>query len=418
VPGLWPPPDDPIVEEIREVARRLGLARRARELDRAPDFPRKEFRALGDAGLLGLTVPRTRGGRALPLPRAAAALYHLAYLGGTAFAKLSLQPEFCSVLAEHGSSELVDQWFLPLVRGERLVGNQVTEPDAGSDAGAIALAAVRDRDGYQLQGRKSEVAFALDAEAAIVYGRTSEEVGSRGITAFLVPQSARGVRRIPGAGDLGERWQRRGSVEYDRVRVPSGLRLGDEGRGFSYLRRELEQERGLLAAIYLGVARASWDETVAYVGRRRAFGRPLADQQGVAFPLVDDGARLEAAWLLTVRALTRLEAGEGGSGETAAAKALATEVALRTIDHAIQFHGGRGYSGGLPHEQRWRDVRSGPIAHGPSEIMRLIVAREIWTATSGTGAKGPGRSRARSDRVGHARDGRPRATRRRRATQM
>jgi len=374
----WPPPTDPIVDELRAVARRLDLARKGRELDRSPAFPRREFRALGDAGLLGLTLPRSRGGRALPLPRAAVALYHLGYLGGTTFAKLSLQPEFCSVLSDRASPELVEEWFLPLVRGRRLVGNQVTEPAAGSDAGAISLTAIRHGEGYLLSGRKSEVAFAMDAEAALVYARTSEESGSRGITAFLVPQRLPGVHRIPGTGDLGERWQRRGSVEYDRVRIPGRWRIGEPGRGFSYLRRELERERGLLAAIYLGVARASWDETVAYVGRRRAFGRPLSDQQGISFPLVDDGVRLEAAWLLTVRALQRLEDGEGGDGETAGAKALATEAALRTIDHAIQFHGGRGYSAELPHEQRWRDVRSGPIAHGPSEIMRLVIARQLW----------------------------------------
>jgi alkylation response protein AidB-like acyl-CoA dehydrogenase len=372
----WPLPDDAIVPEVREFAKTHRLADRARAIDRSGDFPLAEFRAMGRAGLLGLTVPALRGGRELSPVRAAVALFHLAYVGGTAFAKLSLQPEFSSVLGEQGRPELVDRWYRPLVRGESLVGNQITEEAAGSDAGAIEMTAERRGDGYVLNGRKTEVAFALDAGAAIVYARTPS--GPPGLTAFLVPQDAAGVVREPGAGDLGERWQRRGAVRYDAVRAPAADRLGAEGAALGYVRPELARERGLLAAIYLGVARASWDETVAYVGGRSAFGRRLSDQQAVAFPLVDDGIALEAAWQYTLRSLERLDGTAAGEAATATAKALACDVALRAIDHAIQFHGGRGYAGSLPHEQRWRDVRSGPIAHGPSELLRRTAARQLW----------------------------------------
>ncbi|HTP53913.1 MAG TPA: acyl-CoA dehydrogenase family protein [Thermoplasmata archaeon] len=375
---LWPLPDDPIVAEIREFDRRYRLAAHSRELDQAPAFPRREFRAMGEARLLGLTAPPQRGGRGLSLPRAATALFHLGYLGGTVFAKLSLQPEFCSVLSEHGSSELVERWLRPLLRGERLVGNQITEPAAGSDVGAIDLVAERRGEEYLLSGTKSEAAFAEDAEAAIVYARAPGSSGPRGISAFLVPQDLPGVRRTVAPSDLGEHWQRRGSIEYTAVRVPANHRLGAEGEGLSYVRPELARERGLLAAIYLGIARASWDETVRYVSEREAFGRPLSDQQAVAFPLLDDGVHLEAAWQYTVRSLERLGTSPESEARTALAKVLAADVALTTIDHAIQFHGGRGYSGALPHEQRWRDVRSGPIAHGPSDVLRRGAARTLW----------------------------------------
>lgn len=375
---LWPLPDDPIVSEIRAFDHQHPLAARSRELDRNPEFPRKEFRAMGESRLLGFTAPPSRGGRGLPLPRAAVALFHLAYLGGTVFAKLALQPEFCWVLAEQGRHELVEGWFAPMIRGERLVGNQITEANAGSDATALALVAEAQGEEYVLSGEKTEVAFAPDAEAAIVYGRAPGSSGRHGISAFLVPQNLPGVTRVDGAGDLGERWQRRGSVRYDHVRIPAAYRLGAEGEGLTYVLPELDRERGLLAAIYLGVARASWDETVRYVGGRAAFGRPLSDQQAVAFPLLEAGAQLEATWLFTVRALERLGTTPDGDARTALAKAMASEVALRTIDLAIQFHGGRGYSGAYPHEQRWRDVRSGPIAHGPSEILYRTAARRLW----------------------------------------
>ncbi len=364
--------------EVRRAVADLGLADRYRSLDRRPEFPRAEFRALGAAHLLGLRTSSALGGRGLPLPRVGVGLFHLAYASGTTFAKLSLQPEFSSVLAEHGSPELIERWFRPMLRGERLVGNHLTEPGAGSDAVALETTATPDGDQYVLNGRKSEAAFAADADAAIVYAKVPAAGARGGITAFLVPQDLPGITRKAGDGDLGERWQRRGTVEYTRVRVPRSHRIGEEGAGFDYVRSELTRERALLGAIYLGVARASWDETVRYVGERVAFGKPLATQEAVAFPLVEDGASLAAAWLYVERTLHDLEAGEPADAEAALAKWMAGDVALRALDHAIQFHGGRGYSQALPHEQRWRDVRSGPIAHGPAEIMHLVAARQLW----------------------------------------
>jgi len=375
---LWPLPDDPVVAEVAAVSSRLRLGERYRELDRAPAFPDAEYRALGAAGLLGLTMPPSLGGRGLPPSRAAVVLFHLGYRGGTAFAKLSLQPEFSSVLREHGAPALVDRWFRPLVRGEVLVGNQITEPTAGSDAAALSLEAVPSADGFLLTGVKSEVAFATDAAAAIVYGRAPGSSRATGVSAFLVPQDLPGIRRTVDPPDLGERWMRRGTVVYDKVHVLADHRIGEGGVAFGYLREELDRERGLLAAAYLGVARASWEETVRYVGERKAFGRRLSDRQAVAFPLVEDGAELESCWLFTHRALARLERGEDAGAETALAKVRATRAALTALDHAIQFHGGPGYSARFPHEQRWRDVRSGQIAHGASEVLEGVAARRLW----------------------------------------
>ncbi|EQD49652.1 isovaleryl-CoA dehydrogenase, partial [mine drainage metagenome] len=173
----------------------------------------------------------------------------LAYQSGTTFAKLSLQPEFASVLGEHGTPELVAEHFDPMLRGEALVANQVTEPDAGSDAGGIKLGASHRGEEYLLDGVKTEAAFALDASAAIVYGRTSPDAGTRGISAFLVEQGREGIQRDLSPPDLGERWMRRGRVEYRGVRIPSDHRLGPEGSGFKLVRTELTRERGLLAAI-------------------------------------------------------------------------------------------------------------------------------------------------------------------------
>lgn len=332
---------------------------------------------MGAARLLGLPVPEALGGRGLPLTHVGRMLHRLAYLSGTTFAKLSLQPEFCSVLADHGSPDLVQKYYRPLLTGEALVGNQVTEPTAGSDVQALAMTARREGDEYVLNGTKSEAAFAVDAQAALVYARTAQTGGHPEITAFLVPQDLPGIRRM-NHGDLGERWMRRGRVGYEDVRVPAGLRVGEEGKAFAYLVPELTRERALLAAIYLGVGRSAFDATVLHVRHRIAFEKPLSAQQAVSFPLVEDWAHLDASELFVDRVLGRLERGEPAEAESALAKSMATEVALRCLDHAIQFHGGRGYSSDLPFEQRWRDVRSGAIAHGSSEIMHVVASRRLF----------------------------------------
>jgi alkylation response protein AidB-like acyl-CoA dehydrogenase len=373
-PAVSPVPRPPIVEEVAAAVVGLGLVARGADLDRTPEFPRREFRGLGERHLLGLRIATPRGGRGLPLVATAAALHEFAYASGTTFAKLALQPEFCSIVAEQGTPDQLANFFLPVTEGRILVGNQITEPGAGSDAGALATVARREGDSYVIDGTKSEAAFALDADAAVVYART----GTTGVSAFLLPQELPGVERSLSPPDLGERWMRRGTVRYVGVRVPESARIGPEGGAFNALKDELTRERLLLAAIYLGVGRASFDETVAYVGEREAFGRPLSAQQGVSFPLAEDWARLDSGWLYIERALTRLEAGGDVTAEAALAKRLATETALTAIDHAIQFHGGRGYSSGLPHERRYRDVRSGGIAHGPNEVLLRAAAGRLW----------------------------------------
>lgn len=369
-------PDDPVRQEVEHFARAHRLAERSRALDARPEFPWEEFRAMAEAGWLGLTMPPEHGGRGLPLRRAGVALQEFGFQAGTTFAKLSLQPEFSSILAFHGSEAQRIHFGLPLARGATLVSNQITEPGAGSDLAHLSTRAEHRGSRVLLTGTKSQVAFAADAQAAIVYAR-SDRTEATGVSAYLVPQDLPGIERRV-VEDLGERWMRRGTVTYASVELSADQLIGEEGRGLDYLKVELTHERALLAAIYLGVARASWQETVREAGRRVVFDGPLSDQEAVAFPLVEDGTRLAAAWLYIERVLDRLDRGERADDAAAMGKWFATDVALTAIDHAIQFHGGRGYSKELPHEQRWRDVRSGMLAHGTSEVMHRVAARRRW----------------------------------------
>lgn len=371
--------DEAMARQVTAFARSSNLADRSRALDSQPEFPWTEFRALGERGWLGPRIPKANGGQGWPLLREARLIEVLSREGGSVFGKLVLQPEFCSVLL-HGSPALRQRWFRPLLAGKVLVGNQITEPGAGSDVAALATSAILEGDprtgSYIVTGTKSEVAFAEDAQAALVYVRAGDVPGAAGVTALLIPQNARGISREL-HDDLGERWMRRGTVHYDHVRVPAAQRIGAEGEGFRLLMGELTHERALLGVIYLALAQASLDETLADVMSRRAFGRPLGSFEAISFPLVEDVARLEAARLYLWATLAKLEDGRPAPGESALAKWLANSTALGVLDHAMQFHGGAGYSKRLPHEQRWRDVRSGRVAHGTDEILHIVAAREI-----------------------------------------
>jgi alkylation response protein AidB-like acyl-CoA dehydrogenase len=370
-----PVPADALDREVAELDERLPLESLSRELDLRPRFPRELFLEMGRARLLGLTVPESRGGRGLSPVRAARVLYRLAYRGGTLPAKLSLQPEFCSVLASLGTESQRREWLGPLLRGERLVGNQITEPGAGSDLRGIASRVELAGDRARITGTKSQAAFAADAEAAIVLLRTAGDPSE--LSAWLVPQDLAGVARTV-VEDHGERWMRRGRVEYRGTEVPLDSRLGAPGEAMPALRAELVRERALLAAIYLGVARRSWEETIAVVGSRHTFGSPLSDRQAISFPLAEDWVRLEAAWRQVEAVTHHLEAGSATDAETAMLKWLAGETALTALEHAVQFHGGAGYSAELPHERRLRDVRSARVAHGTAEIAHVIAARALW----------------------------------------
>ena len=375
-PSLIDLPLSPTARELVAWSKAHRLADRARELDERPRFPSEVFRALGRRRFLGLTLSRARGGRELALPDAGAALLALAHESGTTFAKLALQPEFCGVLAREGSPAQRSKFFRPLIEGRLLIGNQITEPDAGSDLRALSSRATPVVSGFELSGIKSEAAFAVDARQAIVYANVSE--GDFGPTAWLVDQRLPGVRRQRSAADLGERWMRRGTVRYRRVRLPRSARIGREGDAYAYLARELTEERALLAAIDLGVGRRAWELAAVRAAERTSMGRPLARHQAIGFALAEAWSRLDAATLYAFDVLARLERGEEADARAAMAKFTAVEESLAILDLALQVHGARGYSDEFPFARWWRDVRSGRLAHGTSEILRHLATRRLW----------------------------------------
>jgi alkylation response protein AidB-like acyl-CoA dehydrogenase len=281
-------------------------------------------------------------------------------------------------LLQASSAEVVDRWIPEIAAGRAAAAFALSEPQAGTDVGALALRAERSGDGWVLNGVKTWISNAPDADVYTVFARTTPDAGARGLTAFLVPGDAPGLS--------GERLELLaphpiGRVQFDDVHVPAEHVLGDVDRGFQVAMQTLDRFRPSVGAFAVGMGQAALDAAVAYVSERSAFGRPLSSQQALAHRLADLAMRLQAARLLVHAAASAHDAGVRPITQAAAmAKLMATEVAHEAVDTAVQFHGARALERGHPLERLYREVRAPRIYEGASEIQREIIARGLFAA--------------------------------------
>jgi len=270
-----------------------------------------------------------------------------------------------------GSPALVEEWIPRIASGSVAVGFALTEPDAGSDAGSLALSAVPVDGGFRLSGEKAFISNAPDAAVYSVFARTSD-AGSRGITAFAVPN-------VPGVRQTLISPHPIGRLVFDDVFVPSSAVLGAVDAGWQVAMRTLDMFRPSVGAFALGMGQAALDAAVAHTASRRAFGRVLREFQAVSHQLADVATRLHAARLLVHDAATAYDAGQGRTGHLSAmAKLFATETAQQAVDMAIQVHGARALEQGHLLEHLYREVRAPRIYEGASEIQREIIARHLY----------------------------------------
>jgi alkylation response protein AidB-like acyl-CoA dehydrogenase len=335
--------------------------------------------ALGRLGLLrGLF-----GGTADDEPRDAAALQlcllreSLAQVSGEAETALALQGLGSYPILQSGSPELVRRWIPAVVRGEAVAAFALSEPDAGSDAGALALRAEPEGDGWLLHGEKLWISNAPEADVYSVFARTTPGAGARGITAFAVPGERPGL-----SGESLDLLSPHpiGRLVFDGVFVGRDDVLGEIDRGFAVAMRTLDLFRPSVGAFAIGMAQAALDATVAHVRERRAFGGPLAQQQAVAHAVAEMATELEAARLLVYAAAAAYDAGrepDQQARRSAMAKLYATEAAQRIVDGCVQLHGARALQRGHLLERLYRDVRALRIYEGASEIQRTIIARSV-----------------------------------------
>jgi cyclohexanecarboxyl-CoA dehydrogenase len=332
------------------------------------------MREMGELGFIAPELPERCGG--LGLSCLAAGVIH------EEIARADLSQSYINllaslngqILAQHGAPEVVDPWLARLIRGEALLAIALTEPRGGSDAANLRLRIERVGDDYVLNGEKTSISAADQADAVIVFGRTGTvESGARGVTALLVPADLPGITRQR-FDCHGQRAIGRGSLFFENVRVPAGHRLGGENQGFVQVMQGFDFSRALIGLQVLGVARVALEETWAHVAEREAFGQPLAAFQGVSHPLAELDTQVQAARLLCLQTLWLRDQGAPHSAEAAMCKWWGPKLAYDVVHQCLLMFGHAGYDRGVM-EQRLRDVLGFQIGDGTAQIMKTIIAR-------------------------------------------
>lgn len=362
---------------LADQARRFATDRIApgfQDRDRTRVLDRGLMKAMGEMGFIAPELPEQYGGLGMgclaagviheEVARADLSMSYINLLG-------SLNGQ---ILSQHGQPDVVGPWLARLTRGEALLSIALTEPRGGSDAANLGLRVERVGDTYVVNGEKTSISAADQADASVVFGRTgSPEAGARGITALLVPMDLPGVTRSR-FDCHGQRAIGRGSIFFENVRVPVSHRLGDENKGFVQVMQGFDFSRALIGLQVLGVARVALAETWAYVVERQAFGQPLSAFQGVSHPLAVLETQVEAARLLCLQALWLKDRGAPHSAEAAMCKWWAPQLAYDAVHQCLLMFGHGGYDRGLM-EQRLRDVLGFQIGDGTAQIMKTIIAR-------------------------------------------
>ncbi|MDP9882797.1 alkylation response protein AidB-like acyl-CoA dehydrogenase [Sinomonas atrocyanea] len=365
-----------LVDTVRDFAADR-LAPHALAWDAQKHFPVDVLREAGELGLGGIYIGEEHGGSALTRSDAVLIFEELAKADPTVAAYISIHNMVVWMVDTFGSEEQKAQWLPQLATMEGLSSYCLTEPGAGSDAGALTTKAVRDGEDYVLNGVKQFISGAGYSALYLVMARTADS-GHAGITAFLVPAGAPGLSFGANEKKMGWNAQPTAQVVLRNVRMPESARLGADGQGFGIAMKGLNGGRLNIAACSLGGGQAALEKTVAYLKERRAFGERLADMEALRFAVADMAMELDAA-----RALLRVAADalDRGASEAlrlcATAKRVCTDAGYRVADQAIQLHGGYGYLHEYGIEKIARDLRVHQILEGSNEIMRLIVGRQL-----------------------------------------
>ena len=380
------PPSIPIRDtetqaEIRRAVREFAATEilpHASRWDEEESFPGETVRKLGELGFLGPIFPEEYGGAGFNYGEYAVLIEELARADAsvaiTVAAHVSLAANH---IYEQGTEEQKAKYLTPLASGEALGAWSLTEPGAGSDAGGTRATAVRDENGWVLNGSKTFTTNGSQADIAICMASTDLALRTGGISAFIVERGTPGFRSGRKERKLGHRASDTSEMVFEDCRVPVENLLGSVGAGFKGAMKVLDGGRISIAALSLGIARAAFECAAAYAQERRQFDRRISDFQGVRFPLADSKLEIEASHLLIQRAAALKDSGVTTTSESAMAKLFASETAVRVTNRAVQVLGGYGYTRDYPAERYLRDAKLMTIGEGTSEIQRLIIARPI-----------------------------------------
>ncbi len=379
--GLFPFTEEH--ESIRQAARNFAqkeLAPVAAEFDESGEFPSKTIKKMGEMGFMGIEVPEEYGGAGMDTLAYVLALEEICKVDAAHGTIMSVNNSlFCNGIMKFGTEAQKQKYVTAVASGKSVGAYSLTEPMSGSDAGTMRSRAVRDGDGYLINGRKSWVTSGPVAEYIVLFTMTDPEKKHRGISAFLIDAKLPGFVRGKKEPKLGIRASATSEILFEDYHCAMEDRLGEEGDGFKIAMAVLDAGRIGIAAQALGIAEAAYEASVAYAQEREAFGSKIGEFQGISFKIADMKTRIEASRLLVYNAAMAKErgktTGERFTREAAMAKLFASETAMFVAHTAVQIHGGMGYSKELPVERYFRDAKITEIYEGTSEIQRLVISR-------------------------------------------
>jgi alkylation response protein AidB-like acyl-CoA dehydrogenase len=364
-------------KEIRDFAAR-EIAPNVMRWDEASEFPHEVVRKLGEMGLMGVIFPVELGGAGLGYVDYALAVEELSAVDGSIGIIVASHNSLCSNHIFVAGNEAQKSRYIPLLASGKWLGAWgLTEPGSGSDAGSARTSAVRKGDGWVLNGNKTFITNGHYADISVIIAVTDKSQGTRGLSAFVVEKGTPGFRPGKKENKLGLRASDTSELIFEDCEIPAENLLGKEGEGFVDSMRVLDGGRISIAALSLGIGRGAYDAARSYVKQRHQFGKAISEFQGIQWKLADMATQLDAARLLTLRAAVMKDSGQKTTLESSMAKLMASEVAVKVCDEAVQLHGGYGFIKDYPVEKFYRDVKLCTIGEGTSEIQRLIIAREI-----------------------------------------
>jgi alkylation response protein AidB-like acyl-CoA dehydrogenase len=329
-------------------------------------------------GLLGIQWPEQYGGAAMSAIDYCICIEEIARVDPAVALSLAAHNGLCSShLFRFGTEAQKQQFLVPLARGEKVGAWGLTESTSGSDAAGMRTTATRAGACWVLNGSKTFITHGRICDVMVVMAVTDRAAGTRGISAFVVEQGTPGMAPGKKEDKLGMRASDTSEVLFDNCRIPSDQLVGTEGQGFVDTMQVLDAGRIGIAALAVGLAQGAYEAALSYARERKAFGKPIAGFQAIQWKLADAATKIEAARLLTYRAAFLKERGQRTTLESAMAKLYASEIAVKVADDCVQIHGGYGFVKDYPAEKYFRDVKLTTIGEGTSEILRLVIARQL-----------------------------------------
>ena len=354
------------------------IAPHVMEWDEAQVFPKELFHEMGRLGFLGVLISTEYGGAGMGYAEYITIVDEISQVCGSIGLSVAAHNSLCTQhINQFGTEEQKRRWLPKLASGQWIGAWGLTETGTGSDAGGMHTTAVRDGDGWRINGSKNFITHAISGDVAVVVVRTGEKGDSHGMSAFVVEKGTPGFEGGRKENKLGMRASETAGLFFDHCYVSNDNLLGKVGEGFIQSMKILDGGRISIAALSVGIAKGAQKAALRYSREREQFGQPIGDFQGIAFKLAEMGTKIYASELMTRHAGSLTDQGRKVTRESAMAKLFASETAVEVATDGVQIHGGYGYTKDYPAEKYFRDSKLCTIGEGTSEIQKLVISRDF-----------------------------------------